>query len=125
MPLEVQVGQVLTGLFTIKKNSSIIPTKVSISLIRKEVFSKSGDIYNFVVLSNIVDLQYVISRRFSIQIPFSTASDFSTNIFAVSHDLVLKFSWDQGTYHWSTPFKVFPAELTLSTPRSPISGSIQ
>ena len=125
MALEVQVGQLLTGLFTINKNSSITPKKVSISLIRKEIFSKTGEIFDSIVISNNVDLQYIVSRRFSIQIPFSASPDFSTNIFAVSHELVLNFSWNQGTFQWSAPFKVFPPELTLSTSRSPITGSIQ
>lgn len=123
IPLTSQVGEKFSGLININLKSDIIPKRVTISLLRREDFPNISQTFSKVIISDVIDLQFVVSRRFSVQIPFASSTDFATNFFQVSHYLIMDFSCDQKTKQWSHPYHLLPPKLTLSTPRSPVTGS--
>ena len=105
-------------------NGLIDLTNSSISLKKCEIFIYLIENYNNflqeskIILSNLINLEGFISKRFSILLPFNISSTFSNSIFSISYKVEFKFYSNNLIWNWSSPITILPPEILLSTSRT-------
>ena len=115
LKLMAYAGSEFSGIIDMNGASSGVET-VDICIIRVEHFNNDVNIETNITTKNI-PLQNIIMKRFEIHIPFTSPSDFSTDLFDVFYKVSFQFNSKIGSWKWEQPLQVLPPQLSLSMPR--------
>jgi hypothetical protein len=116
MPAVTTVGTPVVGVISLENADSGV-AEVKANLVRIESFGDGAEIVSTEIGSHRIEVAGVISKRFSIPVPFATVADFETEIVKVSHTLEFTFYGQGGAWKWAVQIAVLPPELSLTKPR--------
>lgn len=120
MSPDVFAGSEATGLIDLRQSNLQIDV-VIISITRNEIYEANGINESAILKTFSFDMKNTIAKRFNLPISFNNAAEFGTNIFNVSYSIDFRFQIGNEFIQWSTPLHIFPPQISLSTPRSPIN----
>lgn len=119
MKVEYNIGTEIMG--NIEFLSNCAASNVKVQVIRNEIYEASGLNEKVILGTQLLDLRKTLMKRFSIPITFDCTANFATNFFNVNFLCEFLFSDEESTWTWTTPIRLFPPVLSLSTPRSCIT----
>jgi hypothetical protein len=116
MPSVTTVGAPLVGVISLVSSDSGV-CEVKVSLIRQEAIGQSLEVVSTEIGSYRIELNGMLSRRFSIPVPFSTVADFANEIVKVTHAIEFTFYGQGGAWKWNPQISVLPPQISLTKPR--------
>ena len=120
MSPDVSAGTDTNGLIDLRQSNSQVDLVV-ISITRNEIYEVNGINESSIIENISIDMKNNIAKRFNIPISFNTVAEFGTDVFNVSYSIDFRFQIGNEFIQWSTPLHIFPPQISLSTPRSPIN----
>ena len=120
MSPDVFAGTEVDGLIDLRQSNTQVDL-VIISITRNEIYEANGINESNIIETKQFDMKNAIAKRFNIPISFNAVAEFSTDIFIVSYSIDFRFQMANEFVQWSTPLHIFPPQISLSTPRSPIN----
>ena len=122
MTNEFCIGTEITGLIDLRNIQSNLDL-VILSICRNEIY-QNNDINESAIIETLtLDMKNNIARRFRIPLTFNYVSDFSSNLFTVNYSLNFRFQNGNEFTQYSLPLHIYPPNLCLTTPRSPLNAN--
>jgi len=113
--LIINTGSLFTGIIEVKNAPMLKSCKISIT--RSESYS-SGVLEKDSIANQNINLVGIVAKSFALSIPFTSSSEFSTELFKLKYQAEIILVGESCTWNWSSPLCILPPVISLSVPRS-------